>query len=50
VEFTLWDIESDYLVNVVLEQLRIFTKVESDLLEETVLVLLRPMKRKLTGG
>jgi hypothetical protein len=50
VELTLRDIASDYLVSAVLEQLRIFRKVESDLLEEAVLVLLRPMRGNLTCG
>jgi hypothetical protein len=50
VEFTLWDTASDYLVSVVLEQLWIFPKVKSDLFEEAVLVLLRPMRRNLTCG
>jgi hypothetical protein len=50
VELTLRDAMSDYLVNAVLEQLRIFPKVESDLLEEAVLVLLRPMRGNLACG
>jgi hypothetical protein len=50
VEFILWDATSDYLVSVVLEQFRIFPKVESNLLEEAVLVLLRPMRWNLTCG
>jgi hypothetical protein len=49
-EFTLWDATPDYLVSAVLEQLWIFPKVESDLLEEVVLVLLRPIRRNLTYG
>jgi hypothetical protein len=43
VEFTLCDAVSDNLISVVLEQLLFFPKIESDLLEEEVLVLLRPM-------
>jgi hypothetical protein len=50
VELTLRDATSDYLVSTVLEQLRIFPKVESDLLEEAVLVLLRPMRGNLACG
>jgi hypothetical protein len=50
VELTLWDAASYYLISAVLEQFRIFPKVESDLLEEAVLVLLRPMGRDLTCG
>jgi hypothetical protein len=50
VELTLRDAASNYLVSTVLEQLRIFPKVESNLLEEVVLVLLRPMRRNLTCG
>jgi hypothetical protein len=50
VKLTLWDAASDYLISAVLEQLRIFPKVESDLLEEGVLVLLRPLGRDLTCG
>jgi hypothetical protein len=50
VELTLRDAASNYLVSTVLEQLRIFPKVESDLLEEVVLVLLRSMRRNLTCG
>jgi hypothetical protein len=50
VELTLRDTASDYLISAVLEQLRIFPKVESDLLEEAVLVLLRPMRGNLTCG
>jgi hypothetical protein len=50
VELTLRDAASDYLVSAVLEQLRIFPKVESDLLEEAVLVLLRPVRGNLTCG
>jgi hypothetical protein len=49
-ELTLWDAASDYLISVVFEQLRIFPKVESDLLEEAVLVLLRLMRGNLTCG
>jgi hypothetical protein len=50
VEFTLCDAVSDNLISVVLEQLLFFPKIESDLLEEEVLVLLRPMGRNLTCG
>jgi hypothetical protein len=50
VEFTLCDAVSDILISVVLEQLLFFPKIESDLLEEEVLVLLRPMGRNLTCG
>jgi hypothetical protein len=50
VKLTLWDAASDYLISAVLEQLQIFPKVESDLLEEGVLVLLRPLGRDLTCG
>jgi hypothetical protein len=49
-EFTLRDVASDYLVSVVLEQLQIFPKVELDLLEEAILVLLRPLRGNLTCG
>jgi hypothetical protein len=50
VELTLWDAVSDYLISAVFEQLRIFPKVESDLLQEAVLVLLRPMRGNLNCG
>jgi hypothetical protein len=50
VELTLRDAVSYYLISAVLEQFRIFPKVKSDLLEEAVLVLLRPMGRDLTCG
>jgi hypothetical protein len=50
VELTLRDTASDYLISAILEQLWIFPKVETDLLEEAVLVLLRPMRGNLTCG
>jgi hypothetical protein len=50
VEFTFGDAASYYLISAVLEQFWIFPKVESDLLEEAVLVLLRPMGRNLVCG
>jgi hypothetical protein len=50
VELTFGDTASYYLISVVLEQFWVFPKVESDLLEEAVLVLLRPMGRDLICG
>jgi hypothetical protein len=50
VELTLRDTASDYLISAILEQLRIFPKVETKLFEEAVLVLLRLMRGNLTGG
>jgi hypothetical protein len=49
-EFTLRNAALDNLISAILEQLWIFPKVESDLLEEAVLALLRPMRRNLTCG
>jgi hypothetical protein len=48
VEFTLRDAALDNMIIAMLEQLRTFPKIELDLLEEVVLVLLRPMRRNLT--
>jgi hypothetical protein len=50
VELTFWDAASYYLISAVFEQFRVFPKVESDLLEEVVLVLLRAMGRNLICG
>jgi hypothetical protein len=50
VELTFWDAASYYLISIVLEQFWVFPKVELDLLEEAVLVLLRPMRGNLTCG
>jgi hypothetical protein len=50
VELTFWDAVSYYLISAVLEQFWVFPKVESDLLEEAIFVLFRPMGRDLIRG
>jgi hypothetical protein len=50
VELTFWDAASYDLISTVLEQFWVFPKVESDLLEEAIFVLFRPMGRDLIYG